>query len=111
MIIREVEDVSKGKLLALTQFLVGRAADTTAKKQISTDAFIKLANNLGVTLTPQTLGELASQPPLNNVLEPFEPNSGLVRFKGNYETSNEMPTDKAEEIVDRNAKAALKRRT
>ena len=111
MIIREVEDVNKSKLLALTQFLLGRADDTTAKKQISTDAFISLAQNLGVTLTPETLGELASQEPLNNVLEPFEPNSGVVRFKGNYETSNDMGVDKAEKIVDRNAKAAMKRRT
>jgi hypothetical protein len=110
MKIFEVADVSKSKLMALTQFLSGRAADTSAKKQISTDAFIKLAQSLGVNLTVETLGEFTAQEPLNNVLEPFEPNSGVVRFKGNQETSNSMPVDKAEEVVDRNAKAALNRR-
>lgn len=110
MFIREVADVSKSKLLALTQFLAGRAQDTTAKKQISTDAFINLAKSLGVNVTVDTLGEMIAQEPLSNVLEPFEPNSGVVRFKGNTDTSNSMSVDKAEEVVDRNAKAALKRR-
>ena len=110
MKIFEVADTSQAKLMALAQFLSGRATDTSAKKQISTDAFIKLAQSLGVNLTIETLGQFIAQEPLSNVLEPFEPNSGVVRFKGNQETSNTMPVDKAEEVVNKNAKAALNRR-
>lgn len=110
MKIFEVESRSSQKLLALTQFLLGRADDTTAKKQISTTAFIELAKSLGVNVTQDTLVDLIAQPPLSNVLEPFEPNSGVVRFKGNEEVAPGMDTDKAEEVVDKNAKKAMNRR-
>jgi hypothetical protein len=98
------------KLLALTKFLSGRADDTTAKKEISQAAFIDLAKSLGVIINPESLGELVSQEPLSNVLEPLEPNSGVVRFKGNTEAETGMSVDQARAVVDSNAKAALNRR-
>ena len=98
------------KLLALTKFLSGRADDTTAKKEISQDAFIDLARSLGVIIDPDSLGELINQEPLSNVLEPLEPNSGVVRFKGNTEATTGMSVDQARAVVDSNAKSALKRR-
>jgi hypothetical protein len=98
------------KLLALTKFLAGRADDTTAKKEISQAAFIDLAKSLGVIINPESLGELVSQEPLSNVLEPLDPNSGIVRFKGNTEAETGMSVDQAEAVVNSNAKAALNRR-
>ena len=98
------------KLLALTKFLSGRADDTTAKKEISQDAFIDLAKSLGVIINPESLGELVNQEPLSNVLEPLDPNSGVVRFKGNTEAETGMSVDQAEAVVNSNAKAALNRR-
>lgn len=98
------------KLLALTKFLSGRADDTTSKKEISQAAFIDLARSLGVIINPESLGELVSQEPLSNVLEPLDPNSGVVRFKGNTEAETGMSVDQAEAVVNSNAKAALNRR-
>jgi hypothetical protein len=98
------------KLLALTKFLSGRADDTTAKKEISQAAFIDLARSLGVMINPESLGELVSQEPLSNVLEPLDPNSGIVRFKGNTEAETGMSVDQAQAVVNSNAKAALNRR-
>jgi hypothetical protein len=98
------------KLLALTKFLSGRADDTTSKKEISQAAFIDLAKSLGVIINPESLGELVSQEPLSNVLEPLEPNSDVVRFKGNTEAETGMSVDQAEAVVNSNAKAALNRR-
>jgi hypothetical protein len=98
------------KLLALTKFLSGRADDTTAKKEISQAAFIDLARSLGVIINPESLGELVSQEPLSNVLEPLDPNSGIVRFKGNTEAETGMSVDQAQAVVNSNAKAALNRR-
>jgi hypothetical protein len=98
------------KLLALTKFLSGRADDTSAKKEISQAAFIDLAKSLGVIINPESLGELVSQEPLSNVLEPLDPNSGVVRFKGNTEAETGMSVDQAEAVVNSNAKAALNRR-
>ena len=100
----------KKLILALTKFLSGRADDTTAKKEISQAAFIDLAKSLGVIINPESLGELISQEPLSNVLEPLEPNSGVVRFKGNTEAETGMSVDQARAVVDSNAKAALNRR-
>ena len=107
----EVVNPDSQKLLALTKFLSGRADDTTAKKEISQQAFIDLARSLGVIITPESLGELVSQEPLSNVLEPLDPNSGVVRFKGNTEAETGMSVDQAEAVVNSNAKAAMKRRS
>jgi hypothetical protein len=110
MLIREVADPNTQRLAALSQFLLGRSQDETAKKQISQTAFIDLAKSLGVNVTADNLGDLIGQEPLNNILEPLEPNSGVVRFKGDTEAATGMSVDQARAVVDSNAKAALKRR-
>jgi hypothetical protein len=101
---------SQDKLLALSTFLKDRAKDENAKAQISQVAFIDLAKSLGVNVTPDNLGVMIGQPPLSNILEPLEPNSGVVRFKGNTEAATGMSVDQARAVVDSNAKAALRRR-
>jgi len=98
------------KLLALVTFLKDRAQDENAQAQISQDAFIEAAKSLDITITPESLAELISKDPLKNVLEPLEPNSGVVRFKGNTEAVTGMSVDQARAVVDSNAKAAMKRR-
>jgi hypothetical protein len=111
MLIREVADPNTQRLAALSQFLLGRSQDETAKKQISQTAFIDLAKSLGVNVTADNLGDLISQEPLSNILEPLEPNSGVVRFKGDTEAATGMSVDQARAVVDSNAKAAMKRRS
>ena len=106
----EFANVDSKKLMALSQFLVGRADDTVSKKEISQKAFIELAQSLGVNITDSNLSTVISQPPLNNLLEPIEPGSGVVRFKGNIEGQAGMTVDQARATVDANAKAAMKRR-
>jgi hypothetical protein len=110
MLIREVADPNTQRLAALSQFLLGRSEDETAKKQISQTAFIDLAKSLGVNVTAENLGDLISQEPLSNILEPLEPNSRVVRFKGDTEAQTGMSVDQARAVVDSNAKAAMKRR-
>ena len=111
MRIFEVADPNSQKLMALSQFLSGRSDDESAKKQISQQAFIDLAKSLGVNVTTENLGELIGQPPLSNVLEPLDPQSGVVIFKGDTEAATGgMSVDQARAVVDSNAKAALKRR-
>ena len=110
MRIFEVADPNGQKLMALSQFLSGRSSDESAQKQISQSAFIELAKSLGVNVTQDNLGELIARPPLSNVLEPLDPNSGVIRFKGDTEAATGMSVDQARAVVDSNAKAALKRR-
>ena len=111
MRIFEVADPNGQKLMALSQFLSGRSDDESAEKQISQTAFIDLAKSLGVNVTAENLGDMISRPPLSNVLEPLEPNSGVVRFKGDTEATTGMSVDQARAVVDSNAKAAMKRRS
>ena len=114
MLIREVAEFDSGpdtkKLAALSQFLLGRSEDESATKQISQQAFIDAAKSLGVNVNMANLGDLVSQEPLSNILEPLDPNSGVVRFKGNTEAETGMSVDQARAVVDSNAKAAMKRR-
>jgi len=110
MRITEVTDPNTRKLAALSQFLLGRSEDESARKQISQDAFIEAAKSLGVNVTKENLGDLISQEPLSNMLEPLEPNSGVVRFRGDTEAQTGMSVDQARAVVDSNAKAAMKRR-
>jgi hypothetical protein len=114
MLIREFANdnsiKSQEKLLALSTFLKDRAKDENAQAQISQEAFIEAAKSLDINLTKDSLAELISQDPLKNILEPLEPNSAVIRFKGNTETETGMSVDQARAVVDSNAKAAMKRR-
>lgn len=101
---------SDDKLLALTTFLKDRAQDESAQAQISQDAFIEAAKSLGINVTKENLADMIAREPLKNVLEPLEPNSGVVRFQGNTEAETGMSVDQARAVVDANAKAAMKRR-
>ena len=118
MLIFEVENTEKvdtSKLVALTQFLSGIADDNDSKKQISTKAFIELAQRLGVSITdgPQgNLSQLISQEPLSKLLLPIDPASpNVIKFVGNEEVAPENGEDPmdSETIVAANAKAAAKK--
>ena len=99
------------QLLGLVEFLAGRAEDTGARKQISKAAFINMAQELGINITPSNLAEIAGRPPLSNVLEPVDPNSDVITFQGGEVTPTQMPVNKAQDIVARAAKSALNKRT
>jgi hypothetical protein len=111
MRIDEVEDqgADPKKLVGLVQFLAGRASDTDAQKQISKDAFIELAQNLGINITSATLPGIISQPPLDGVLEPVDPQSNMISFKGADIGPAKMSVPQAQQVVNKMAKSAMKR--
>ena len=100
---------SPDQLLGLVEFLAGRAEDTNATKQISQDAFINMARQLGININSANLQDIVSKPPLSNVLEPLDPNSGMITFKGAGVGPTHMPVNKAQDIVASAAKKAMKR--
>lgn len=96
------------KLAALCQFLIGRAQDTDAVKQISTDAFLSLAQNQGISLTRSKLIDLSQQPPLSNFIANVEPDK--ITFRGaEPEVSSTMSVDQARDTVEKMAKRAAKK--
>lgn len=102
-------DGTAAQLLALAEFLLGRAKDTAGKKQISTQSFLNLARNMGIDLTPETLADMINQPPLDAVFLPIEPGSTVLKFVGNESTPVAMPVNKAQDIVAKAAKSAAKK--
>ena len=104
--VSQAGDPDPDRLMGLVQFLAGRADDQAARKQISQEAFIKLARQLGVIVTPSNLAELIDKPPLSNLLEPLDPNSGVLVFKGGEQDPAGMPVNQAQDIVAGMAKRA-----
>jgi hypothetical protein len=106
MLICEVAgDVDVTKLAALSQFLLGRAKDTDAAKTISTAAFIRLASNMGISITPDRLVDLIQQPPLNNIIANIE--GDTITFQGADVVPATMTVDQARQTVDSMAKRAI----
>jgi len=106
MKIMEVDTGRPDRLLGLAQFLAGRATDTASKKQISQKAFVQIAQELGINVTDSNLADIVGQPPLSNVLEPLDPTTGMITFKGGEQEVNQMPVNKAQDIVAKMAKKA-----
>jgi hypothetical protein len=101
---------SPDQLLGLVQFLAGRADNTSAPKQISVDAFVNLAQSLDINVNKNNVEEIVGQPPLSSVLEPFDPSTNQIVFKGAEQTDpTQMPVNKAQDIVAAAAKSAMKR--
>lgn len=109
MQIREVAGKSEdaARLAALSQFLLGRAEDTDTSRTISVDAFIKLAGNMGVSITPQQLIDLSQKPPLNNIISNVE--NDKITFGGETTAPDTMTVDQARLTVDSMAKRAAKK--
>ena len=114
MRIDEVEITSENapgsdKLMALVQFLSGRAENTNATKQISQDAFINLAQSLGINVTSQNINDMVIRPPLSQVLDPIDPNSVMVTFKVADIGPSKMSVPQSQQVVNKMAKSAMKR--
>ena len=106
MLIREVAgDVDVTKLAALSQFLLGRAEDTDAARTISTAAFIRLASNMGISITADRLMDLIQQPPLRNIIANVE--GDTITFQGADVVPATMTVDQARQTVDSMAKRAI----
>jgi len=106
MLICEVTDVGNEKLVALGQFLIGRAGDTGAKKTISIDAFVNLAQSMGINITAEQLRDIADKPPLNNIIVNIT-NDEVVFTGANSASADTMTVDQAEKTVEKMAKRAL----
>lgn len=107
MMISEVTATGDQKLVALSQYLVGRAGDTGAKKTISIDAFISLAQNMGVSLTPSQLRELSQKPPLKNVIVNITDDEVVFSGADASAEVDTMTVKKAQDTVEKMAKRAL----
>lgn len=106
MLICEVTDANNQKLVALSHFLIGRAGDTGAKKSISIDAFVNLAQSMGINVNKDSIRDFAEKEPLNSVIVNITDDD--VIFTGaNQASADTMSVDQAEKTVEKMAKRAL----
>ena len=107
----QIPPIDSGKLAALSQFMLGRALDTDAKKTISIQTFLNLAHSMGISLTADQLRTLIQQPPLNNLIANVEGDdaTGTVVFRGAEAVTDTMTVDQARATVDSMAKRAAKK--
>ena len=82
MRLREVQEVKTDvpRLIALAQFLIGRAEDTGAERKMSTQAFLNITRDMGLPITRDNLVNLASDGKLGEVIVNVTPKE--VIFKG-----------------------------
>lgn len=105
----EVVGPSTEKLLALAQFLIGRSEDENAKKTVSIDTFISMADNMGISLTPNQLKDLAEQPPLNSVIVNITDDQVIFSGAGeSADVTDTMTVTQAQDTVEKMAKRAAK---
>lgn len=114
MLIREFQapSVDAEKLAAMSQFMLNRAEDTDAKLEMSAASFLKLAANMGISLTFDNLRDMSQQPPLSNIIADVQggnAETGRVIFKGAEVAPDTMSVDQAQQTVDGMAKRATKK--
>jgi hypothetical protein len=111
MQVTEVTGVSPERLAAVAKFLMGRAEDSDADKKINIGSFLNIASSLGINITPAQLRDLSQQPPLNGLIRNIDGDntSGQVVFHGAKADPTQMATDKAQQVVNKNAMRAAKK--
>jgi len=110
MQIREVTDSPDAEqLMALSQFLIGRSQDTYSQKKISVRAFINLAQNMGISLTPENLTTMSQQPPLRTIIQTVTPTEIIFRGADQEPVTDTMTVDQARKTVDSMADRASKK--
>lgn len=109
MLIREFQEpsVDSAKLASLAQFLISRSDDRAAPKKISVGAFLKLAQDQGISLTQDSLINMSQRPPLSNLIRNIQGDE--ILFKGDDTPDDTMSVDQAQKTVDSMAKRATKK--
>lgn len=112
MLIREVAgaDTEAARLAALSAYLIGRNRDTNNTSPTSIDSFVKMAHNMGISLSDQQLRDIAQKPPLNGFIKNVTDADVIFKRDGGAEEAPTMTVDKAKKTVDTMAKRAASKK-
>lgn len=98
---------SEMELAALVQYLISRSEELGTKGKVSTETFLKMAENLGINISLSQLQSMAQRAPLKNMIADVSPQH--VSFDLTSAGNATMSVDKARKTVDSMAKRAMKR--
>ena len=91
---------------ALVQYVIDKNEADGVKGKVSTKAFLRMAQNLGIHLSLTQLQTMAQQPPLSNMIADINDNE--IKFDLGIKNPT-MSKDKARDTVNSMAKRAMKR--
>jgi len=91
---------SAQQLIALSEYLLGRADDEDSNHMVPIDVFLSMAHNMGVNITDQQLRSLAVQNPLKNVIVNVTDTDLVLKGAGQDDQGAEpMTVDQAQDTV------------
>jgi len=97
---------SNVEIVALAQYIIDKNESDGVKGKVSTQAFLRMAQNLGIHLSLTQLQAMAQQPPLSNMIADINDND--IKFDLGLKNPT-MSKDKARNTVNSMAKRAMKR--
>ena len=107
MLLKEVLNPNSEKLVALSTYIADRATDTGSKRKVDINAFLQMAQNLGISLTADQLRDIAGQEPLSNIIANVTNDEVILKGAGEGDTvSDKMTVKQAQDTVEKMAKRA-----
>lgn len=98
------------KLTALGQFLIGRANNQNATSKLSVEAFISIAEKMGIPLDVESLQDMVMQGELENVISNMDNKQISFKSKKQVQDNPELSMDKARNAVNNMAQRAMRKR-
>jgi len=99
------------KLAALGQFLIGRANDQNATSKLSVEAFISIAEKMGIPLDAESLQDMVMQGELENIITNMDNKEISFKSEKQVQDNPNLSIDKARNTVNNMAQRAMRKRS
>lgn len=99
------------KLAALGQFLIGRANDQNATSKLSVEAFISIAEKMGIPLDAESLQDMVMQGELENIITNMDNKEISFKSEKQVQDNPDLSIDKARNTVNNMAQRAMRKRS
>ena len=99
------------KLAALGQFLIGRANDQNATSKLRVEAFISIAEKMGIPLDVESLQDMVMQGELENIITNMDNKEISFKSKKQVQDNPDLSIDKARNTVNNMAQRAMRKRS
>jgi len=102
--------VQDEELAAVAQLLVDKADNVNAPAKLNVDAFIAIANKMGLSLTPELLKTMATSGDLQNIITNINDTEVVFKGKADVDIGADMTVDRARDVVNDMAKKNMRKK-
>ena len=106
-----LQESNLDKLAALGQFLIGRANDKNATSKLSVEAFISIAEKMGIPLDVESLQDMVMQGELENIITNMDNKEISFKSEKQVQDNPDLSIDKARNTVNNMAQRAMRKRS